>query len=739
MIVLEKTTKSIHSHVAESSDGRLAASTPFPTSSWQKIDSRHLERLAIVYVRQSTPQQVLNHKESTELQYKLSRRAEEMSWPRNRVMVIDDDLGQSAATAENRLGFQRLMAEVSLNHVGIVLGIEMSRLARSNKDWHQLLELCAIFDTLLADQNGIYDPADYNDRLLLGLTGIMNEAELHILRNRMMQGKRNKAERGELFSHLPRGFLRDASGEVIMDPDEEVQAAIHMVFEQFDVLGTGRKVLGWFLENDIRLPIRPVQGPEPGQLQWHPATLSVIYKILHHPIYAGAYSYGRCPVDPRCKIPGRPSSGRRMVPMEQWQVLKRGQLPAYISWEQYLANQRHLAENASRFSSRGAVRQGEVLLGGLITCERCGHRMLVVYDDKYNQARYVCRTRDGITGLACQSVQANIIDHLVTDQVLQAIQPAGLELSFAAAEELDREHRRLDDHWRKRVERATYQTQRAWRQYDAVEPENRLVARELEKRWEELLCEQRQLEEDYHRFQQDDTKRLAPKDRDRILSLGSDVSTLWESPAATPADRKTVIRCLLERVMVQVPQQREVVEVMIRWAGGFQSRHEIRRSVARYGQLRNYDRLRSRIADLRTAGLSARRIADQLNAEGYRTPRRKAFQADTVRTLWSRWQLTRNPGGGSLQDQGLPNVTQWSLPMLVRELDMPITTLARWCRRGWVYAAQGQGNRWQVWADAKEIARLRRLHKYQRTGGTKPYPAELTNPQLDGQNIFGET
>jgi DNA invertase Pin-like site-specific DNA recombinase len=729
MTMLEKTAGRECSVGAETDNRKEVPSVASTAGYWTKIQISHLERLAVVYVRQSTPQQVLGHRESTELQYKLSHRAKQLGWPADRVVVIDEDLGQSGATAENRLGFQRLMSEVSLGHVGIIFGIEMSRLARSNKDWHQLLELCAIFDTLLADQAAQYDPADYNDRLLLGLSGIMSEAELHILRNRMMQGKRNKAERGELFSHLSRGFVRTTSGEVIMDPDEEVQSVMRLVFEQFEVLGSGRQLLGWLLANDIRLPVRPISGPDSGQLQWRPATLAAVYRILHHPIYAGAYSYGRHPTDPRRKIPGRPNTGRRTASLEEWQVLKRDCLPAYINWEQYLRNLRRLAENASRFSSLGAVRQGEALLGGLVTCARCDHRMMVVYSSGPNEARYVCRTKEGITGLACESVQANVIDRLVASQLLQAIQPAGLELSLAAAKEMDREFRRLDEHWQKRLERAAYEVGRASRQYNAVEPENRLVVRELEKRWEESLCEQRKLEEEYHRFRREQTRSLGTEDQERIRSLASDVAMLWEGSAATPADRKKIIRCLVDRVMVQVPEHGEVVEVTIRWVGGFESCHETKRPVAGYEQLQNYDRLRSRIVDLRKAGEPAGRIAAQLNDEGFCTPRGRKFQANTVRTLLSRWSMTRRRDDGDLDHQGTPGVKQWSVPELVQELGIPVTTLCRWCKRGWVYAFQGRGIRWKIWADAQELARIRRLHAAQRAGSTRPYPAELTTPR----------
>jgi DNA invertase Pin-like site-specific DNA recombinase len=691
-----------------------------------------LERLALVYVRQSTPQQVLEHRESTELQYKLRHRAEQLGWPAERVQVIDEDLGQSGSAAENRLGFQRLMTEISLSHVGIILGTEMSRLARSNKDWHQLLDLCAIFDTLLADQGGVYDPSDYNDRLLLGLTGIMSEAELHIIRKRMMQGKRNKAERGELFSHLPRGFVRMTSGEVIIDPDAQVQAAMRLVFERFEVLGSGRRLLGWLLENSIRLPVRPINGPNRGQLEWRPATLAALYRILHHPIYAGAYSYGRHPVDPRRQVPGRSRPATRTASMDQWQVLKRDHLPAYISWEQYLANLRRLAENASRFSNLGAVRQGEALLGGLVTCERCGRRMFVVYNRECNQGRYVCRTREGITGLACQSVQADVLDRLLANQVLHALKPASLELSLAAAEELDREHHRLDEHWQMRLERAAYDTDRAWRQYNTVEPENRLVARELEKRWEEALGAQRNLEEDYHRFQRNQATSLESEQRQHILSLASDIPALWQDSSVTPADRKTIIRCLVESVVVRVPEQQDVVALTIRWAGGFESRHQTNRPVAGYQQLHAYDCLRSRIVDLRKVGESANRIADRLNAEGFHTPRRKRFQADTVRTLLSRWRMSSPRKHGNVGHARPAGVRRWSVPELVEELSIPVTTICRWCRRGWVDAVQEQAMRWTVWTDAHELARLRQLHAYQRAGLHRPYPAKLTTPQFGG-------
>lgn len=693
-----------------------------------KIHPRHWERLAVVYVRQSTAKQVVDHRESRELQYNLRYRAEQMGWAAARVVIIDEDQGQSGATAENRVGFQRLMAEVSLNHVGIIFGWELSRLSRCNKDWHQLLELCAIFDVLLADQDGLYDPADYHDRLLLGLTGIMSEAELHILRNRMMQGKRNKAERGELFSHVPRGFMRTASGEVRFDPDEQAQSVMRLFFARFEALASGRQLLRWLLDNQIRLPVRPISGAHRGELQWRDPSPTIVYQILHHPMYAGAYSYGRHPTDQRRKVPGHPGSGKTTAPLDQWQVLKRDHMPAYISWEQYLANLRRLAANASRFEASGAAREGEALLSGLVACEECGYQMHVVYNDHLHRGRYVCQSRDPRAG-TCQSIQASVLDRLIAKQALRALEPAALELSLAAAQELEEQRRRLHEHWQQRVSRARYEAERARRQYDAVEPENRLVARELEKCWEEELREQRDLEEEYARFQREQPHELSAQERARVLALSSDIASLWDASSTTAVERKTILRHLVDDVVVRVPKQSETVEVTIHWAGGFESRHQTKRPVACYEQLRDYDLLRSRVLELRESGEPAGKIADRLNAEGFRTARGKRFQAETVRALLSRRGLTRCDPDDAMEHDSAVTTDHWSMSQLVSKLHVPLTTLCRWCRQGWVHGARSPGGRWRIWADVEELARLRRLRDYRRTDPAQPYPAELTTPK----------
>ncbi len=342
-----------------------------------KIQAWHLDRLAVVYVRQSTPQQVSENTESTQRQYALARRAVEIGWPADRVLVIDEDQCRSGSTAEGRLGFQRLMTEVGLDHVGLILGLEMSRLARADDDWHRLLQLCAIFRTLLGDQDGLYDPTDHNDRLLLGLKGIISAAELHVLRGRMYEGMLNMARRGEFFT-LPRiGYVKLPTGEFALDPDEQVQGVVRLVFDQFERLGTVRRVVRHLRAHGIRVGIRPHSGPNRGQLEWRMPTRDNIGGILSHPTYAGYYCYGRRPLDARRKKPGKPGSGRVVVPPEEYVVLLPDRLPAYITKERHEVIKQRLAENRARSESKGAPREGSSLLGGLVVCAGCGNRMVV--------------------------------------------------------------------------------------------------------------------------------------------------------------------------------------------------------------------------------------------------------------------------------------------------------------------------------------------------------------------------
>jgi DNA invertase Pin-like site-specific DNA recombinase len=372
----------------------------------QKIRPEHLDRGAVVYVRQSTRHQVLEHTESTRLQYALGERAVALGWARSQVTVIDDDLGVSAAAADSRKGFARLVTEVTMGRVGVVLGIEMSRLARSGRDWHQLLELCSLSGVLLADPDGVYDPAYYNDRLLLGLKGTMSEAELYLIRQRMLTGKLAKAERGELVTPLPIGYVRRPSGEAAFDPDEQAQHVVRLIFSAFSRLGTLNAVLRYLVEHEVQLPVRVRTGPSKGELEWRRPTRETLQNMLHNPAYAGYYAFGRRQVDPRRKVPGRPDTGRVVKGSDEWLVLLPGRLPAYITEEEHQANTARMAANQQTAASPGAPRVLDVFLGCFGCCvtlrgddtrrvlQRISSGVVLVADSSY-----CCQGRD--RGMAC--------------------------------------------------------------------------------------------------------------------------------------------------------------------------------------------------------------------------------------------------------------------------------------------------------------------------------------------------
>ncbi|HMB03825.1 MAG TPA: recombinase family protein, partial [Isosphaeraceae bacterium] len=520
-----------------------AAPGPFA----HKIRRMHLDRLAVVYVRQSSPHQVAENRESADLQYQLHRRAVELGWAESRALVIDDDQGSSALLSiDNRPGFQRLLAEVSLGHVGIIFGREMSRLARSNRDWHQLLELCALFQVLLADADGVYDPRDVNDRLLLGLKGTLSEAENHVLRTRLHQGKLNKARRGELFTCVPIGYVRSADGGIALDPDEQVRSVVAMVFDLFVELGSVPKAHAHLVAHKISIGMRAYRGPRRGQLVWRPARRSTLYEMLRHPAYAGAYVYGRNPCDPTLRAAGRSKSGRRTASPDEWVCLLKDRIPAYITWEQYEANRRRMRENdRGRGASRASGGRGPTLLNGLVTCGRCGRPMAARNARPTANPRYACDAeKQEYGGPLCQSVSAAAIDRRIEELVLRAVEPAALELSLRAAERAEQDRERLHRHWRQTLERAEYEAGRARRQYDAVDPENRLVARALERQWEEKLTEKQRLDEEYTRFQHEQPRHLTAADRERIRALAADVPALWHADTTTMADRRAIVRQL---------------------------------------------------------------------------------------------------------------------------------------------------------------------------------------------------
>jgi DNA invertase Pin-like site-specific DNA recombinase len=668
-----------------------------------KVQGRHLDRLAMVYVRQSTLRQVEQNQESTRLQYALVERAQRLGWARGRIEVIDDDLGCSGASAADRPGFQHLVAEVGLGQVGLVLGTEMSRLARSCRDWHQLLEICALSDTLLADAEGVYSASNFNDRLLLGLKGTISEAELHLLNARMQEGRRAKACRGELLFNLPRGYMRSRGGEIVLDEDEQVRATVQLVFDSFERYRTVHAVLRYFVAHDLRLPCRVRSGATKGELEWHRPSRTALAEMLKNPIYAGTYIYGR-----QAARAGPAKPGSALEPI----ALIKGRLPAYISWETYERNRKQMAANQTR--QLGIPRGGDALLAGLVVCGRCGQRMSPAYP-KNGRYRYTCfRLALAYGAPGCQSLSGPSLDRLVAELMLQALTPSALEVSLQLAEDLELERTALHRQWRQHLERARYEAERARRQYDAVEPENRLVARTLERNWEAALAEEQRLQTEYERFLAAQPMPPSAAEREAIRRLAEDVPALWNAPTTTAADRQAMARLMLDRVVITVKGESEMVAVECHWAGGTRTLHDLRRPVARLTQLSDHKALLQRVCALHEEGQKMSAIAATLNAEGWKPAKRCAtYNASMVRDLLQRLALSpADPGRSPLARIQHRTPGELTVGEFARRLGMPPVTVHQWLRSGLLTARKvpcptHPRGVWLIQADEAEIERLR--------------------------------
>ena len=691
---------------------------PYPILPSSKISTTHLSRHAVVYVRQSSSRQVRENIESTQLQYALVERAKAYGWPVSQVITIDDDLGVSGQSLEGRHGFQRLLAEISLGHVGIVFGIEMSRLARNCKDWHHLLELCGVFGSLLGDADGIYNPREHNDRLLLGLKGTMSEAELHILRGRLNEGIRNKAARGEYFCQLPVGYVR-THNSVALDPDEQVRSVVKLVFDKFSELGSVNAVLQYCHREGIEIGIRPVNGPRLNPVQIRPMNRTLIVNMIHHPIYAGAYVYGRKKFDPSQKLAGKPQSGRKRLGPEQWMVFIPDKLPSYITLEQWERNRKRLRENSTRFHSGPS--RGASILAGRIVCGKCGLHMFVHYGHNGTPHFSCCQRRMSYGGAICQSFTAGYLEKLIETQVLKAIEPASIDMSLKAIDQIETERSRLETHHTQTVQRAAYDAMIARRRFEEVDPGNRLVAAELEREWENRLQVQRKSEEMLNRFRNEKPVRLTPAERNRIETMSKDFGQLWESSTTTMIDRQEITRTLIEKIRVEVINDSEHLAVVIDWAGGFTSHHQSWRSLQVFDQLENSERLATRVKELYNGGYPLAEIAAVLNQEGFKSARGRFFTKSATSALCA---MLRKRG----MIERTPSLSQniWRASRLAEELGIAKPTLTTWRYKGWVQSRK-IGTRWLYWVDASEMERLRKIVNQPGNGSIK-MPKELTTP-----------
>src|SRR5215471_10761211 len=520
-----------------------------------KIQAVHRQRAALVYIRQSTAAQIEHNRESTARQYALAERACDLGWAKEQVMIIDEDLAITGSIVGHRAGFERMASEVALGRVGIILGIEVSRLARNNANWYRLLDLCAITDTLLGDSDGLYHPALFNDRLVLGLKGTMSEAELHIIRARLDGGIRNKAQRGELRRELPVGLVwGEKDGEVRFHPDEAVVGAIRTVFDRFAEMGSVRQVWLWFRTEGLSFPSQ--KDPWGGEIQWIVPTYGSIHQVLPNPVYAGAYVYGRNRSEQYVDEQGVVRKRSRRLPMKEWPVLIQEHHVGFLDWPAFQANQERIRSNAraERQQSGGAVREGSALLQGIATCGHCGRGLFTYYRGDKATPGYRCSANDlgDGGGHYCFQVGALGIDKAVADAFLDAITPAAVEASLLALEQLEADRDAALRQWRLEVERARYEAERAERRYKACDPENRLVARGLETEWEGRLRDLAAAENELRRRDQQQPRRLTPEETQRLRNMGVDLRQVWKAPTTTDRDRKELLRTLLEEVMISI-------------------------------------------------------------------------------------------------------------------------------------------------------------------------------------------
>jgi DNA invertase Pin-like site-specific DNA recombinase len=666
------------------------------TADLSKIRVSHLQRAAVVYLRQSTPSQVEHNRESTARQYALADRACQLGWSKEQVVIIDEDLGLSGSTTDKRSGFARLTSEVAIAHVGIVLGLEVSRLARNNADWYRLLELCGITDTLIGDNDGIYHPALFNDRLLLGLKGTMSEAELHIIRARLDGGIRNKAARGELRRGLPVGFVwGEQDGEVLFHPDAAVTGAIRTVFERFAEFGSARRVWLWFRSEGLSFPLQTMPAGMPGPIRWVAPTYHALHQILTNPVYAGAYTYGKTRYERYVDEQGVVRKRTRHLPMEQWSVLIRDHHPGFIDWTTFEANQARLDSNTrpQPHQPGGAVREGSALLQGIATCGHCGRRLHVHYRGRNSAPGYHCAGKDLVNGrgVYCLTIGGMAIEQAVADAFLQAISPAAIEATRLSVEQLQANYDAALSQWRLEVERTRYEAERAERRYRTVEPENRLVARGLESEWENRLRDLAAAELELRRREQQRPSTLRPEQLRAIQNLSSDIRKVWDAPTTTDRDRKELLRTLLEEVILNLKRAEGCAHLTLRWRGGAFTSLDV--AVPRFrpmGPRTDEDTisLLRRLAALYPDEV----IAGILNRQGRKTATGERFTANQAGSLRRyrgipRFQLPATPPDGELV----------TIRKAAQILGMNTSSIHRWLADGFIAGEQvTPGAPWQI-------------------------------------------
>lgn len=686
-----------------------------------KIGASQLSRRAYVYVRQSSTAQVFHNGESTQRQYALAKRAIALGWSQQAVEVIDEDLGKSGATAEGRSGFARLVDAVAHGAVGAIFAIEVSRLARSSEDWQRLMSLCAVAEVVLVDEQSTYDPGDKDDKLLLDIKGTMSEAELHWLGLRMVGARQSKARRGVLRIPAPTGYVWGEHA-LQLDPDESVQRAVRLVFERYAVEPSAWAVVRWARASKLSFPTRRWYADGTTEVTWKPLGLSRMHELLNNPIYAGAYTYGRRPVKKALvdgKIRRVRSSGRDP---EKWGVRILNAHPGYISWEAYVKNQRKLNDNSFRAAgtTRGAPHEGAALLAGLAICGRCGRRMHTAYGER-GRSSYVCAGDRDKGQITCWTTPGQPLDRAVEELFLATMVPNEIELGLGVEREVQSQAEGLERQWKLRIEQCSYEARRAERRYKAVDPDNRVVARTLEREWEQRLQELEQVERQYTEAKREHRVELSDNDRARVRALARELPVVWRSSSTAQADRKAMLRLVIEAVSlapVDVPRRSTLVRVQ--WKSGAVTELEVARPDRRQ-RLRTPPDAVERLRALAAAGLRDEEIARELNRERLLTGRGKAWDSVAVKWARRREKIARVapdlPRRHPLPERHPDG--RYSIDGVMKRFDVGRNVVQRWIRQALVRvdreSYQQYANACWVTLDAATIRRLAPLAERART------------------------
>lgn len=606
-----------------------------------KIQKSHLQKPAYIYLRQSSMNQVRHNQESTERQYALRDKAITLGWPVNMVHILDGDLGLSGTQSALRKDFQNLVALVSMRKAGAVFALEASRLSRSCTDWHRLLELCALTDTLIIDEDGCYNPSDFNDQLLLGIKGTMSQAELHFLRARLQGGKLNKAKKGELKQPLPVGYIYDDEGDIVFDPDLQVQHALRFLFDSFRLTGSAYGVVHKFSQEALEFPKRSYGGVWKGKLIWGRLTEGRVLGALKNPIYAGAYVHGRYQSVKEIGADGTFRSRSKKMPMSSWTVLINDHHEGYITWKKYLDNQKILESNRTNGEDtllKGPAREGLALLQGLLLCGSCARRLTVRYKGNGGlYPTYECnwKRREGLSTGSCMHLPSNLIDMPIVNRVFEVIKPKQIKAAIKALEEIERREEAVDNQWRMQIDRTEYEANLAQRRYEAVDPDNRLVAGTLEKRWNEKLLKAQEVKRKFEEHKQKNRISATEEQKSQLLNLAHNLPKLWEAHSTSAKDRKRILRLIIKDITVEKAAEPKQIVLHIRWQGGAIEDIPVEMPANYPDRIRYEDHIIARVRKLSQCHTDAQ-IVDLFNEEGLKSAKNQRFTISMIK--WIRYK-----------------------------------------------------------------------------------------------------